>query len=106
MKKLKYSIFFLVLAFAGTPVCAWDVEHDELATLVGEFLPPEIKSFFTFDDFATLLAYCHFPDMTEWEPRRFRTLDDIEEVVGLLFLIILLILSKEPLRQLKQSLFR
>ena len=82
MKKLKYSILLLVLAFAGHPVCAWDVEHDELATLVGEFLPQEIKSFFTFDDFATLLAYCHFPDMTEWEPRRFHTLDDIEEVVG------------------------
>ena len=33
-------------------------------------------------DFATLMAYCHFPDMTDFEPRRFHTLDDIEEVVG------------------------
>ena len=55
---------------------AWDVEHDELAQLVGETLPQEIKSFYAFDDFGTLMAYCHFPDMTEWEPQRFRTLDD------------------------------
>jgi len=61
---------------------AWDVEHDELAQLVGETLPKEIKEFYTFDDFATLMAYCHFPDMTDFEPRRFHTLDDIEEIVG------------------------
>lgn len=79
---MKHFALFLILAFAGGTSHAWDVEHDELAALVGESLPSEIKSFFTFDDFATLLAYCHFPDMTEWEPRCFRTLDDIEEVVG------------------------
>ena len=70
------------LSLACSASFAWDVEHDELAQLVGETLPQEIKSFYTFDDFGTLLAYCHFPDMTEWEPRRFHTLDDIEEVVG------------------------
>ena len=61
---------------------AWDVEHDELAQLVGETLPKEIKEFYTFDDFGTLMAYCHFPDMTDFEPRRFHTLDDIAEIVG------------------------
>ena len=59
---------------------AWDVEHDELAQLVGETLPKEIKEFYTFDDFGTLMAYCHFPDMTDFEPRRFHALDDIEEI--------------------------
>ena len=67
---------------AVTGAFAWDVEHDEVAQLVGESLPREIKSFFDFDDFATLMGYCHFPDMTEWEPRRWRDLDDLEEHVG------------------------
>ena len=49
---------------------AWDVEHDEIAQLVGESLPAEIKASFDFDDFGVLMAFCHFPDMTEWEPRR------------------------------------
>ena len=62
--------------------CAWDVEHDEVAQLVGESLPREMKTFFDFDDFATLMGYCHFPDMTEWEPRRWRTLDDLKPHVG------------------------
>jgi len=61
---------------------AWDVEHDEVARLVGWALPQEIKSFFAFEDFDILLQYCHFPDMTDTEPRRFHTLDDIEAVVG------------------------
>lgn len=77
--------YWLAAAFFLACCCAtfaWDVEHDELAQLVGETLPEEIKSFYTFDDFGTLLEYCHFPDMTEWAPHRFRTLDDIEEVVG------------------------
>ena len=64
------------------PLFAWDVEHDELAQLVGENLPPEIKSFFKFEDFGTLIEYCHFPDMTDWEPRRWHDLDDIEAIVG------------------------
>jgi len=80
--KIARRLVFVVSLMAAGAACAWDVEHDELAQLVGETLPQEIKSFYTFDDFGTLMAYCHFPDMTEWEPRRFRALDDIEEVVG------------------------
>ena len=57
------AAFFLACCRA---TLAWDVEHDELAQLVGETLPEEIKSFYTFDDFGTLISYCHFPDMTEW----------------------------------------
>ena len=61
---------------------AWDVEHDEIAMLVGESLPPEIKSFFTFEDFGTLIAYCHYPDMTDYEPRHFHTLEELSEIIG------------------------
>ena len=61
---------------------AWDVEHDEVAQLTGECLPAEIKAQFYFDDFGVLMANCHFPDGTEWEPRRFRDLDDLEAIVG------------------------
>lgn len=61
---------------------AWDVEHDEIAQLVGESLPAEIKASFDFDDFGVLMAFCHFPDMTEWEPRRWRTVDDYAPHVG------------------------
>ena len=57
------------------PAFAWDVEHDEVAQLTGEFLPVEIKAHFDFDDFNVLMSYCHFPDKTEWEPRRWRTLE-------------------------------
>ena len=34
------------LSIACSASFAWDVEHDELAQLVGETLPEEIKSFF------------------------------------------------------------
>lgn len=73
----------LVLAVtASVEAGAWDVEHDELAMLVGETLPAEMKAFFTFEDFGTLITYCHFPDMTDYEPRHFRTIDEVGEVVG------------------------
>ena len=61
---------------------AWDVEHDEVAQLTGEFLPDEIRAQFDFDDFGVLMSYCHFADMTEWEPRRFRTIDDVAPLVS------------------------
>ena len=67
-------------------VFAWDVEHDVIAQLAGEFLPDEIKRQFDFDDFARLIAYCHYPDMIECdgtgEPRRYRTLDETGAIVG------------------------
>ena len=69
------------LAF-GPAAFAWDVEHDEVAQLAGETLPAEIKAQFDFDDFDVLMSHCHFPDMTEWEPQRWRTLDDLEAIVG------------------------
>ena len=67
------SVFVCVMCAVGGAgrACAWDVEHDEVAQLVGESLPAEIKASFDFDDFGVLMAFCHFPDMMEWEPRRF-----------------------------------
>lgn len=73
---------FTIWELTPLEILKMDVEHDELAQLTGAFLPPEIKSFFTFDDFDTLIEYCHFPDMTEEPPSRFHTLDDIREIVG------------------------
>ena len=73
---------FCILGCVCLSAWAWDVEHDEVAQLTGEFLPAEIRAQFDFDDFDVLMSYCHFPDMTEWEPRRFRNLDDIERIVG------------------------
>ena len=65
---------------------AWDVEHDEVAQLVGETLPAEMRGFFRFDDFAILMANCHAPDEIEWPmqdgSRRYRTSAEIEEVAG------------------------
>lgn len=83
MKRL-FTIFAFVLpAFQAL---AWDVEHDEVAQLTGEFLPAEIRRTMAFDDFGTLLACCHFPDQIEWAmpdgARRFRTLDEIAAFVG------------------------
>ena len=72
----------IVVAMSALSAFAWDVEHDEVAQLTGEALPEEIKAQFDFDDFNTLMSYCHFPDMTEWEPRRFRDLDDLGAIVG------------------------
>ena len=75
-------------AFAGGVgrAYAWDVEHDEVAQLTGEFLPREMKSFFDFDDFGILLANCHAPDMIHWPmadgKRRYATLDEVAEHVG------------------------
>ena len=78
--KLKTMTMVLLACFAPA-VLAWDVEHDEVAQLTGEFLPKEVKATFDFDDFAILMANCHFPDMTEWPcengSRRFHTLGEL-----------------------------
>ena len=77
-----------VLVFAAVLACeglAWDVEHDEVAQLVGENLPDEVRRFFGFDDFGVLMANCHFPDGYEWErpgKSRLRGLEDVERQVG------------------------
>lgn len=76
------SVCVACVVGAAMDACAWDVEHDEVAQLVGESLPAEIKASFDFDDFGVLMAFCHFPDMTEWEPRRWRTVDDYAPHVG------------------------
>ena len=65
------------MACAATAAFGWDVEHDEIARLTGEALPAEIRAFFSFGDFGVLTGNCHFPDMTESEPRRWRTVDDM-----------------------------
>ena len=84
MKRLISAVSFALCA--APALFAWDVEHDEVAQLTGEFLPKEIKAMFDFDDFAILMANCHFPDMMEWgekgKPRRYRTLDEIGAIVG------------------------
>jgi len=67
---------------AGASALAWEGEHDEVARLTGEFLPAEIRATFDADDFAALVEYCHWPDMTEGKVRRFRTLDDLRPHVG------------------------
>ena len=71
----------LVVVLGMQTVQAWDVEHDEIAELTGEFLPVEMKSFFTMDDFASLLAHCHYPDEIEWS-HQYRTLEDFASHVG------------------------
>ncbi len=67
---------------AGATAFAWEVEHDEVARLTGEFLPAEIRATFDAADFAALVEYCHWPDMTEDASPRFRTLDDLRPHVG------------------------
>ena len=70
------AVIAVVVAFVCEAL-AWDVEHDEVAQLTGEFLPKEVKATFHFDDFAILMANCHFPDQIEWPmedgKRRFHT---------------------------------
>ena len=84
MKKLIAALLFALCA--ASALFAWDVEHDEVAQLTGEFLPKEVKATFDFDDFAILMANCHFPDMTEWPcengRRRFHTLEELAKGVG------------------------
>ena len=79
MKKLVVAVG-LAAAFA-VPGFAWDVEHDEVAQLTGEFLPGEIRRFFSFDDFGVLFANCHYPDGVEGE-NRYRTLEETAAIVG------------------------
>ena len=81
----KLGITLAIVNFAPV-LSAWDVEHDGVAQLTGEFLPKEVKAVFDFDDFAILMANCHFPDMTEWPcengKRRFHTLQELASHVG------------------------
>lgn len=52
---MKRLVAILLLVTCAAPALfAWDVEHDEIAQLTGEFLPKEIKSTFDFNDFAIL----------------------------------------------------
>ena len=82
----RISAVIAVLAAFACEALAWDVEHDEVAQLTGEFLPKEVKETFDFDDFAILMANCHFPDMTEWPcengSRRYHTLGELASHVG------------------------
>ena len=71
------TVALAAMACAATAAFGWDVEHDEIARLTGEALPAEIRAFFSFEDFGVLTGNCHFPDMTESEPRRWRTVDDM-----------------------------
>ena len=72
----------------GLSACSrgWDVEHDEIAQLTGEFLPKEVRGTLDFDDFGILMANCHFPDMTEWPcedgKRRFHTVEELAAGMG------------------------
>ena len=81
----KLGIALVIVNFVSV-LPAWDVEHDEVAQLTGEFLPREVKATFDFDDFAILMANCHFPDMTEWPcengKRRFHNLEELAKGVG------------------------
>ena len=83
---LPAKLIFAIVVCMASALFAWDVEHDEVAQLTGEFLPAEVKRVFTFDDFAILMANCHFPDMTEWPcengQRRFHTLQELAAHVG------------------------
>lgn len=85
-EKAKRLTVAVGVACAALGACAWDVEHDEIAQLTGEFLPREVKDFFDFDDFAILLANCHAPDMIGWPmadgTRRYATLDEVAAHVG------------------------
>lgn len=73
-------VAFFLASMALTPARAWDVEHDVVAQLTGEFLPADIKACFTFADFGVLLEHCHYPD--ECAFRKYHSLDDIGEIVG------------------------
>ncbi len=84
MKRLLTIIAFIMCVVPA--LFAWDVEHDEVAQLTGEFLPREVKATLDFDDFAIIMANCHFPDMTEWPcengKRRFHTFEELAKGVG------------------------
>lgn len=64
----KKSVWTLcvVVGLCVADVRAWDVEHDEVAQLTCEFLPKEIRQVLDFNDFAIVMANCHFPDLYEW----------------------------------------
>lgn len=83
---MRTGLLIVPVVLAAASACAWDVEHDEIAQLTGEFLPDEIRRTLTFDDFATLLSNCHYPDMSEWPMengrRRNHTLEELGEAVG------------------------
>ena len=78
---MKKCLMVAVVAALVTIVPAWDVEHDEVAQLTGEFLPKETRPFFTVDDFGILIANCHYPDEIEWT-HKYHTLEDFAGMVG------------------------
>lgn len=74
-------VFLLTVGLCALSAPAWDVEHDEVAQLTGEFLPREVQAWFSFADFGVLLASCHTPDLIEWPMeggvRRYRNAAEI-----------------------------
>ncbi|MDO4575822.1 MAG: hypothetical protein Q4D98_11475 [Planctomycetia bacterium] len=71
----KIFLFCLCLGFP-TWGWAWGTGHDDVARLLGEFLPTKIKEFLTEENFGLLEKYCHYPDNPN------KTLEVTGEIVG------------------------
>lgn len=79
--RITFSLFALLLLPSLT--FAWGTGHDDVAQLLEEFMPVEVKSFFEADGgrdggsaLPDLQKFCHYPDLPN------KTLEQTGEIVG------------------------
>lgn len=73
-----FLLFALLTLFTLLPrtVWAWGGGHDVVAEVLKEYLPAEVKAFFSEEDMTLMRKYCHYPDMPN------KTLEETGEIVG------------------------
>ncbi|MDO4628178.1 MAG: hypothetical protein Q4C70_03260 [Planctomycetia bacterium] len=69
-------LFFILLAFFPGVALAWGGGHDAVVETLKEYLPAEVKAFFSEEDMTLMRKYCHYPDMPN------KTLEETGEIVG------------------------
>jgi len=74
LQKILFSV--LPLLFLPVSAFAWGAGHDAVARLLEEFMPAEVKAFFTPEDLKNLETFCHYPDLPN------KTLEQTAEIVG------------------------
>lgn len=74
---LSFFLTLLCAAFFSTEKAfAWGYGHDVVATLLRDYLPDEIKPFFSDEDLKLFIKYCHYPDLPN------KTLEQTGDIVG------------------------
>lgn len=76
-RKLLLACFAVCIAMNCSSIAwSWGSGHDDCAQLACEFLPSEVKPFFSEEEYKIIKLNCHFPDMPN------KTIEQVSAIVG------------------------